>query len=156
MIGARPVVLERRLTAGRTAPGRLHLDHLGAEIGQELAAVLALGAREFQDSHAVQRLRCGSRLRHRFDPSRLTASFAFARPSTGSGLAALRTNGEWFICYPRRSSGSNSRPVAPTYRELGRNRRLLSICSMMCADQPTTRLMAKIGVFSAIGIFIMW
>ena len=78
-VGSRPVVLERRLAAGRTAPGRLHLDHLGAEVRQELAAVLALGARQFQDPHAIQRLWCSLRLRHGFDTYRLSASFDFAR-----------------------------------------------------------------------------
>ena len=54
--------------------------------------------------------------------------------------------------WERRSIGSYVRGAGPTYSELGRMRRLSECCSMTCAAQPTTRLMAKMGVKRPVSI----
>src|SRR5947209_2809830 len=48
--------------------------------------------------------------------------------------------------------GSYGRSAGPTYSELGRISRLSPCCSITCAAQPTTRLIAKIGVNSPVSM----
>ena len=54
--------------------------------------------------------------------------------------------------WERRSIGSYVRGLGPTYSELGRMRRLSECCSMTWAAQPTTRLIAKMGVKRPVSI----
>src|SRR5262249_61705114 len=55
----------------------------------------------------------------------------------------------------RRSIGTYDWRPGPVYSARGRMSRLLACCSRTCAAQPTTRLMAKIGVNWSVGIPIV-
>lgn len=55
----------------------------------------------------------------------------------------------------RRSIGTYSRRSGPTYSARGRISRLFASCSKTCAVHPDTRLTAKMGVKSSMGMPIM-
>ena len=60
----RDVVEERPDMAAALAAGRFDLDHIGAEVAEQLAAELALFVRELQDPQACQRARQGLGIGH--------------------------------------------------------------------------------------------
>ena len=81
----------------------------------------------------------------------LTVGFV---PGRGDSMR-LRPEGlRYTTAAARRGARSARRRAAagPTYSELGRIRRLSACCSITCAAQPTTRLIAKIGVKSPVSM----